>query len=347
MKNKFWLYFILTLVVYFIVYIGSMYKVINIKKVEMNVVVSKEFYAEVKSLFPQKLQKLEEDLLKKRMSEIESVIDTSINIVFEDVYKQIPKFLDVHYSIKGEYTEIYMALQGDIGKSFRTIIYEDTEYSAKLNKSIKSIVNLVNFKVKKDVEAFDNDLSNSLGLNEDGQKLFTDLYGAVNKDMMKRYDNAMIEILRISGLSAGAGAAVLTKTLSKKMATKITTKIGTKAGIKYLGAAGTAGTGAAIGSIIPGYGTAIGGIVGATIGWFGVDKIILEVDKYYNKEEFAKEIKTLIQKEEANIKNIVKSQIVKHLNEVLNDKKDISQEILLKNLIVKDDYKMLEYQKRK
>ena len=334
---KFYKYFIITIVVLFVVYFAALFKVnqklnsIDIKT-EYNNYKAINFLKELRLILPKELSDLDNKYILDNSLKMKKEIAESIDKVYEDVYKQIPIFIDQHYTVTGEYAELYAILIGDIGSKLTKILYTDSDFNNKIEKSVQSIIDLNMFNLNQKISEMNKNVYSKLKDEfKDNTAIYNNVVNIIKVDTLGRYKNDALDLVRYSGTITTAGIAVMSKTIAKKITLKIMAKSSTKVLLKY-GAGGVgAGTGATIGSIIPGWGTAIGGVIGGLVGWFGTDKLIIEVDEYLNRDKFEKQLKKLLIRQQQKFEDNIYLQIVEMV------KKDIKANIdLYKGISIKD-----------
>ena len=69
-------------------------------------------------------------------------------------------------------------------------------------------------------------------------------------------------------------------------------------------------------------GTAAGGIIGATIGWFTMDAAFVTVDEWLNREEFELDLRNLITQQKNKIKQDMKREVNKIKEKLTLDERE-------------------------
>lgn len=344
-SKRFWIYFWTTIIV-----IATIFIVVNItasKKLnDMNIDERKEklepILKDFKKHYP-KFIKMTNYLNQKAIKQIRSLIDTQIDIAYKPLYKQIDNLSDFHYSVKGEYAELWTILFGKIEDILKEKLFNPVEFNLKLHKALQTINNeslgivqkqLVKMKIQIQIQS-------DIDLNKDEINfLFTNILKLTQKDIKSRFSNYNNNIFKGMGLGIGTGASVvMTKIISKKIATVISKKIVTKATIK----GGAKLTGASVGAItglssgllcgpVAWLCSPTAGIIGGITGWFATDKIVVELDKHYNQKEFKKDIKILIDKQKQSTKNSLYVVYTKSFNKLSDTNKNILENIKSKSI---------------
>lgn len=263
-----------------------------------------------------------EEIDQARIQALQNV-DASLALVeekaieaFIQMENNVDTYLDWYYSLTAEYGRIgtllvgnleeYMIehltealMQGDVFEevenAFNAAMEDHTEAQRIYQQSVEGIMaaNRVEPNPQDSVE-----ISRLTALSDI-------LSPPAHQDMLN-FDQRM----RLSGGGAAAGAistVVISKIIAKivgkntiKLAATATAKVvASKAVGSGAGAGAGAVTGAAIGSIVPGLGTAIGAAVGGIIGGIAagitIDKGLIEIEEWMNRDIFKAEIIQAIQ----------------------------------------------------
>ena len=310
-RKNWWKWFWITIIILIIVYIGlnivASKKLDNLSKNRTDAFT--ELMGKVQDKFPQ-LKQIFATMPEESKKSIKNSIDKNIDRAYVPVYKQIDNFSGFHYSVTGEYTELFMVLTGKIDKTIKEKIFNQANFDNALKNSLNTIHSDTNAVLKNYFHKISKDIQNTLEINEDETEFFMNkIIKFTENDMIHRFDNSLSLTFKGFGLAGGATAGVMTKIISKKMATAMAKKIATKAaikgGTKIAGAAVGATTGAESGLFCgPGAWlcSPVGAIVGGTIGWFSTDKAAVEIDKYYNENEFKVDLKKMIDKQKQQTK---------------------------------------------
>jgi len=325
----FWGAFWLTLIVLAAFYGYAQWQINKLKLDEHGKLVArKNAIAELKIRLPGVEQDIAAELQQAGRA-IDSNIDANIDAVFAPVYDQITKFADFHYSVIGEYTEMAAALTGEVSRDLERILFDAVDFQDRLERYNAAIFADARQTLDRALQNIETSTADNLALSKDDLALLGDLIAFSIEDAEARFSSEFV-ILRGVGLLAGTKAtgAALAKIMGKKLATKLAAKAAAKTALKGTAIGGSAATGAAVGSIVPGLGTAIGGVVGAVIGWFATDKIIVEVDEYFNRDEFVADLTAQIDAEKARLKTQIKHQYTQFINHMQSDKMQKLRELI-------------------
>ena len=345
--KNFWKWFWITIVALIVVYIGlyivALKKINNSSKNREDVIT--KLINKAQNKFPQ-LTQIVSTIPKELKQSIKDSIDKNIDKAYEPAYKQIDNFSGFHYSVTGEYTELFMALSGKIDKTIKEKIFNPANFDDNLKNSLNMINADTNNALKDYFNKISNEIQNTLKIDEDEKEIFMNqVIKFTENDMINRFSNTLSLTFKGFGLAGGAIAGAMTKIISKKIATAITKKIITKAAIKAGTKMAEMGAGTATGAeagLICGPGASlcspIGAMIGAVAAWFATDKVTVEVDKYLHEDEFKANLKKMIdrQKEQTkqtlykiysiSLNNLAKENLKKIKNEkiidiIRNDKK--------------------------
>lgn len=296
--NRFLTYFFRTIVVLFLV-IAILATIVLVRNP------SEELIQAERVRVNELLSEYTDQVLGTSFPSTEAAIDKQIDIAFAPAYGKIQAFTDVHYTVIGEYTELVLAATGRLEENIEEILFGGLQERLGFAWDIIST-------------SFREELTDNFKAEAEHQGAM-DL---VIDDMHSRFEASDLALKSSMAIGSGAAGVALTKAISAVIAKKLiavtAAKTAGKATVKFAGTASGAGTGAAIGSFIPGAGTAAGGIIGGIVGWFLVDKIVVEVDEHFNRDDFEKEVATLIDEQKAQ----VKSDIRKHIEATITDVKN-------------------------
>ncbi|MEM9670609.1 MAG: hypothetical protein AAF950_16960 [Pseudomonadota bacterium] len=210
--------------------------------------------------------------------------------IFQRAYDNVPAFLEAHYSVTGQYIELFS------DSLLRTVFDEDFETRA--TAELKNMSALIDADLKISLTRVRDRLGEDLGLNPKDMDILEEVLPLVLNDVHARFGATLAE--RSAGTIASAGAVIK---LAEKTALKTTVKTISKAAVK--GVAGTwggAGTGALMGGAACGPVCAFaGGVVGGIVGWFGTDKIIVELDQILNQDEFKRKLIDVLEKQQEEL----------------------------------------------
>jgi len=228
------------------------------------------------------------------------------------LYGQIDNFSDFHYSVTGEYTELFTAVFGKVEDILEEQLFKPSNFNMILSNELTNINSKSTQIIIEQFKTLKQDLKDKMNLNdEEISFLLSKILKLSQEDMLTRMQLYTNNLFKGMGLGGGVVAGsvimtkIMTKNISKVIAKKIATKVAIKTGTKVAGAEASAIAGAEAG-LFCGMGawlcSPVGAIIGGTIGWFATDKIVVEVDEYYNKDDFKTDIKKLIDLQKQSMK---------------------------------------------
>ncbi len=229
------------------------------------------------------------DLLSSSKDKMYSKVDAQIDNLFDPIENNVDKFLDWHYSLKGNYSELALLVAKKLGLSVEDALFN------KLQEK------LLGADYKQRLKTMTDNISNAfISLlrqhKKDTEKIATQGVADIPQvvESLKNIDD-QIEIdlqLKVGfaaaiGATAGVGAGALMEKLAPKLVEKIGAKLGAKVGAKFLAK----------------FGTAVGGGVLSTL---GADVAFNYIDEWLHRDDFKKEILNNINEMKKNLKESYK-----------------------------------------
>ena len=228
------------------------------------------------------------------LEQIEQPVDAMLDRVFAPIYSGIPAYTDFHYTVRGEYTELVGAVMVN-SSSIETMIFDG--FGERMNAELTDIDSRFNNAFSRNLLAITQE---SLPPDAEISQL-----GPISSTIINGVSNRAIYTVPFASLGSVGGAS-LAKLASQKLAAQISAKLMVKSGIKATakGASVLAGggSGALAGSALGPIGSILGGVVGAVATWLAVDKVIIEIDEYYNRPEFESDLKAAIDLNRAELR---------------------------------------------
>ncbi len=231
--------------------------------------------------------------LNSGIEEMNGVINTQIDGFFDIAEYNVDKFLDWHYSIKGDYSELALFVAKKTGLSAEDAVANvlqekllGKDYKQRLDaitkRLSKTYASLLNqhekFVSETALKGVDTDLSQNA-------KILDTLGDEVARKLKANFTGTIGATIGVSGLAITA---------------KLTPKLGAKVGSKFLAKIGTALSGSwTCGPFAP----------ACAIGlWFGSDAVFNYIDEWLHRDGFKKEILNNINEVKENLKNSYKQQ---------------------------------------
>ncbi|MFP6313722.1 hypothetical protein ACLGE0_02135 [Helicobacter pylori] len=258
--------------------------------------------------------------LNSGIEEMNGVINTQIDGFFNIVEYNVDKFLDWHYSIKGDYSELALFVAKKTGLSAEDAVANvlqekllGKDYKQRLDaitkRLSKTYASLLNqhekFVSETALKGVDTDLSQNA-------KILDTLGDEVARKLKANFIGAI-------GATAGVSGLAIAAKLTPKLVAKIGAKLGAKVGGKFLAKIGTAVSGSwTCGPFAP----------ACAIGlWFGSDAVINFIDEWIHRDGFKKEILNNINEVKKYLKESYKmgfdNSITKFSQELQEDLKNI------------------------
>ena len=283
------------------------------------------------------LQSASPILLQNMKVEIEH-INQQVDKVFDKMFLDIKNnnldtFLDFHYSVIGEYTELGAMATGKIGKTIQEKLL-GADFTQKIQNAASQTDNEYILAIKRHSSLIEHHAYQNVDLNLNSESIAT-----INNEIQKNISQqgGKIGIL----LSARLAPKIIT-TISAKLAAKATGKMALKTGAKLAAKSASALTGASAGGIC-GPAIIICSPVFAVTVWFATDALITTGDEYLNREQFKSEIISLLNQQNQILKNEYKkrySQSFEQFSEKMKkrvSKIKMKEEVRIKDKISNND----------
>ncbi|GHR49284.1 hypothetical protein VN0484_13170 [Helicobacter pylori] len=218
-----------------------------------------------------------------------SKVDAQIDNLFDPIENNVDKFLDWHYSLKGNYSELALFVAKKLGLSVEDALFNKLQekfLGADYKQRLKTMTDNIS-------DAFISLLRQH---KKDTEKIATQGVADIPQVMesLKNIDDRTERDVELKmgfvaaiGATAGVGAGKLIKRLVPKLVEKLGTKLGAKLGAKFLAK----------------FGIAVGGGVLSTL---GADVALNYIDEWLHRDEFKKEILNNINEMKKNLKESYK-----------------------------------------
>ncbi len=246
------------------------------------------------------------DLLSSSKDKMYSKVDAQIDNLFDPIENNVDKFLDWHYSLKGNYSELALLVAKKLGLSVEDALFNKLQekfLGADYKQRLKTMTDNIS-------NAFISLLRQH---KKDTEKIATQGVADIPQvaESLKNIDDRTERDLKLKmGFAAaiGATAGVGAGALMERLAPKLVKKLGTKLGAKFLAK----------------FGIAVGGGVLSTL---GADVALNYIDEWLHRDEFKKEILNNINEMKKNLKESYKisfdNSITKFSQEFQKDLKNI------------------------
>ncbi len=226
------------------------------------------------------------DLLSSSKDKMYSKVDAQIDNLFDPIENNVDKFLDWHYSLKGNYSELALLAAKTIGSSAEDALFNKLQeklLGADYKQRLKTMTDNIS----------DVYISLLRQHKKDTEKIATQGVADIPQvaESLKNINDRIERDLKLKmgfagaiGITAGMGAGKLMKKLTPKLVKKLGAKLGTKFLAKF---------GIAVGSVLP---------------TLGADVALNYIDEWLHRDDFKKEILNNINEVKENLKNSYKQQ---------------------------------------
>lgn len=226
------------------------------------------------------------DLLSSSKDKMHSKVDAQIDNLFDPIENNVDKFLDWHYSLKGNYSELALFIAKKTGLNAEDALFNKLQeklLGADYKQRLKTMTDNIS-------DAF---ISLLCQHKKDTEKIATQGVAGISQvaESLKNIDDRIERDLNLKmGFAAaiGATASVHASALMKRLAPKLVKRLGTKLGAKFLAK----------------FGIAVGGVLSA----LGADVAFNYIDEWLHRDGFKKEILNNINEGKENLKNSYKQQ---------------------------------------
>ncbi|GAA8384677.1 hypothetical protein HpBT220_04180 [Helicobacter pylori] len=249
------------------------------------------------------------DLLSSSKDKMYSKVDAQIDNLFDPIENNVDKFLDWHYSLKGNYSELALFVAKKLGLSVEDALFNKLQeklLGADYKQRLKTMTDNIS-------DAFISLLRQH---KKDTEKIATQGVADIPQvvESLKNIDDRIERDLKLKmgfaaaiGATAGVGAGALMKRLAPKLVEKLGAKLGAKVGAKFLAK----------------FGIAVGGVLST----LGADVAFNYIDEWLHRDDFKKEILNNINEMKKNLKESYKmgfdNSITKFSQEFQKGLKDI------------------------
>ncbi|GAA9686786.1 hypothetical protein VH6_02750 [Helicobacter pylori] len=225
------------------------------------------------------------DLLSSSKDKMYSKVDAQIDNLFDPIENNVDKFLDWHYSLKGNYSELALLVAKKLGLSVEDALFNKLQekfLGADYKQRLQTMTDNIS-------DAFISLLRQH---KKDTEKIATQGVADIPQvaESLKNIDDRTERDLKLKmgfaaaiGLTAGMGAGVL----MKRLAPNLVEKLGTKLGAKFLAK----------------FGIAVGGVLST----LGADVAFNYIDEWLHRDDFKKEILNNINEVKKNLKESYKT----------------------------------------
>ncbi|MEE9093523.1 hypothetical protein VXM97_02715 [Helicobacter pylori] len=225
------------------------------------------------------------DLLNSSKDKMYSKVDAQIDNLFDPIENNVDKFLDWHYSLKGNYSELALFAAKMIGSSAEDALFNKLQEKL-LGSDYKQRLKTMTDNIS---DAFISLLRQH---KKDTEKIATQGVAGIPQvaESLKNIDDRTERDLKLKmdfAVAIGATAGVGAGKLMERLAPKLVKKLGTKLGAKFLAKFGIA--------------------VGGGLATLGADVAFNYIDEWLHRDDFKKEILNHINEAKKNLKESYKT----------------------------------------
>lgn len=245
-----------------------------------------------------------ERMRRDPLPETDHAIEERIDTAFAPVYERIPAFLDWHYSIIGQYTELGQAALGTLEEAIESRLF--AELQERIGTATEAVAGVMHEEVRTEIENWVRRESQLVpaGLTTTYERMLE----VTVADTVERFTVSAIPSAVVA-VGAGAGStvavAVLAKALAKKIMASAALKTVGKVGGGIGGRLGGAAGGAAIGSVLGPFGAVVGGVAGGVAAWLAVDGAVVNIDERLHRDDLERELIELVDEQKARVKSAI------------------------------------------
>ena len=260
----------------------------------------------------------QERLRLEPLPQTSAAIEAQIDKAFAPVYEQIPAFLDWHYSIVGQYTELGQAALGALEEAIESRLFG--ELSERIDTATEAVGRVLQDEVRTEIEDWIRRESQTVppGLTT----TYEHMLEVTVADTVERFTVSAAPTALVA-VGAGAGStvavAVLAKALAKKLMAAAAVKSVGKLGGGFWARLGGAAGGAAIGSALGPVGAVVGGVAGGAAAWLAIDGAVVNIDERLHRGDLERELIELVDEHKARVKSATSTAVEEVKREALDD----------------------------
>ncbi|MCO4840995.1 MAG: hypothetical protein KC447_13000 [Rhodobacteraceae bacterium] len=272
-----------------------------------------------------------EQLFNTASEEAEKATEEILGLLEEayaPVYAGIPKYIDYHYSLTGEWMELRSAAMGKLGSGLEEHLFDG------LGTRLGAVSEQLALE-------FDQRFWTVLNENMAAEPGGAEAYGPVVNRALRDSQNRMKYTAGTVALVGGGTLKVLTTVFAKKLAIKLAAKVGTKTGMKW-SAAAAGGTASTAACALTGPVAAVCGVGGAAIMWVATDVAMIKLDEYITRDDFERDLRELIDDHKKESQRAMEQMLASKILADETERKIVVRKISLSELKDADQLKACE-----
>ena len=243
-----------------------------------------------------------ERMRREPLPQTNRAIREQIDEAFTPVYERIPAFLDWHYSIVGQYTELGHAALGALEEAIESRLF--AELQERIGTATEAVGRVMQEEMRAEIENWVRREAQTVppGLTTTYERMLE----VTVADTVERFTVSAVPSA-VAAIVAGAGStvtvAVLAKALAKKIMASTALKTVGKVTGKWWVRSGGATGGAAVGSLLGPIGAVIGGVAGGVAAWLALDGAVVNIDERLHREGLERELIELVDEQKARVRS--------------------------------------------
>jgi hypothetical protein len=243
-----------------------------------------------------------------------------VDEAYAPVYVGIPKYMDFHYSLTGEWLELGSAAMGNLGSGLEEHLFDG------FDSRVSAVSEHLALEFDQRIWAA---LDEAMAAEPGGAEAFGPVVARALRDSQER----MKKTTGAVGVTLVGGATLkaFTTAFAKKLSIKLAAKVGTKTGMKWA-AAGTGAAASAGACSWAGPGAAACAVVGAAIAWAATDMAMIKLDEYVTRDDFERDLRMLIDDHKKETQYAMEQMLASKVLAVETERKVVVRDISLAEL---------------
>lgn len=244
------------------------------------------------------LEKLLSDTAVAAKEVVEPDIDAMLDAVYGPSYAAIPEYATFHYSVLGEYIELTAAVRGQMKDGLHDHLFDGFE------QRLTDAAAALDLRYADAYRSILQEQTSVLFTTEGISLPFGEVTDAVLQDAVSRAQTTL-PLATVAASIVGSGSL---KAASASIATKLATRIAAKASAKGVIKGGSLLAGAGGGALLcswSGPGAVLCGAVGGAAAWFLTDAVVVNIDEYFNRDEFEGDLRAILDEDRAEKRNLL------------------------------------------
>jgi len=329
MSKYFWNTIIILVFLSIVLIIFALINQEKIKESISKTPITKELEGVLTQTIKENIQAYQNDILQNletTKKDIDWIITNNIDQFIDDIIaKNLDNYLNFHYSVIGEYKQLFAMVFGNMNKIIKEKLLGD-DFEKNIAILSQTIIDNSYLKIKQHLQNTQNIATKNVDI-ELNQDSLTNL-------KLNIENNLKTNLIDIK-------ATLLTTAIATKLAISIASKISAKVAIKSSGKTAaklaTSTTAASVG-IACGIAAPLCGVALGSVAWFTTDAVVISADEYFNKDSFKQEIIDSLKQTKLELKEQYRPildelyQISNDYQEILKDTKTLEKRRVIDNI---------------